>query len=145
MLMCAFVIAQLLATFISVYANWEFTLVRGCGWTWAGIVWLWNLIWFLPMDLIKFGMRRLFEPANSLQENKTPLPGYAHSRRASAISATSSARYYANRTRSLRSLERPQNFGKKLLGMNKRMSTDVKEMRRFSSIQTSHAAQMLNA
>ncbi|CAO3615682.1 unnamed protein product [Cunninghamella blakesleeana] len=145
MLMIAFVVAQLLATFISVYAHWEFTDMTGCGWKWAGIVWVWNLIWFLPMDLIKFVMRRFFEPANSLQENKTPLPGYAHSRRASAISATSSARYYANRTRSLRSLERPQNFGKKLLGMNKRMSTDVKEMRRFSSIQTNQAAQMLNA
>ncbi|ORZ25401.1 hypothetical protein BCR42DRAFT_7216 [Absidia repens] len=145
MLMCAFVVAQLLATFIAVYANWEFTLVRGCGWKWAAIVWVWNVIWFLPMDLIKFSMRHFFEPTgNTLQENHVPLAG-GHSRRASAISATSSARYYANRTRSLKSLERPQNFGKRLLGMNKRMSTDAKEMRRFSSIQTNQAAQMLNA
>ncbi|CAO3600313.1 unnamed protein product [Absidia cylindrospora] len=145
MLMSAFVVAQLLATFIAVYANWEFTLVRGCGWKWAAIVWVWNLIWFLPMDLIKFGMRPFFEPAgNSLQENHVPLAG-GRSRRASAISATSSARYYANRTRSLKSMERPQNFGKRLLGMNKSMSTDVKEMHRFSSIQTNQAAQMLKA
>lgn len=164
MLMCAFVVAQLLATFIAVYADWEFTLVRGCGWKWAGIVWVWNLIWFLPMDVIKFGMRYFFEPAGQQSNGHGPLASGAGGRRASAISATSSARYYANRTRSLRSLERPQNLGKKLLGINRRMSTDAKEMRRFSSIQvrtstaeiemrilnssflqTNQAAQMLNA
>jgi len=142
MLMCAFVVAQLVATFISVYANWGFTNLEGCGWNWAGIVWVWNIIWFLPMDFIKFGMRALFEPKNNLKESKTPMAG--QSRRASAMSGTSSARYYANRTRSLKSLERPQNFGKKLLGMNKKMSMDAKEMRRFSSVQTNHAAQVLN-
>ncbi|ORX62428.1 plasma-membrane proton-e [Hesseltinella vesiculosa] len=148
MLMSAFVIAQLLATFIAVYANWPFTSIRGCGWTWAAIVWVWNLIWFLPMDALKFIMQWYFEPANAVNpasvSKKVPHPN--HSRRASAISATSSARYYANRTRSLKSLERPENthtnFGKRLLGMNKR--ADQKEMRRFSSIQTNQAAQMLH-
>ncbi|CAO3658250.1 unnamed protein product [Rhizopus microsporus] len=142
MLMIAFIVAQLVATFIAVYANWGFTELQGCGWNWAGIVWIWNIIWFLPMDLIKFGMRALFEPKNDLKNTKTPMAG--QSRRASALSGTSSARYYANRTRSLKSLERPQNFGKKLLGMNKKMSMDAKEMRRFSSVQTNHAAQVLN-
>ncbi|CEG65528.1 Putative ATPase [Rhizopus microsporus] len=142
MLMIAFIVAQLVATFIAVYANWGFTELQGCEWNWAGIVWIWNIIWFLPMDLIKFGMRALFEPKNDLKNTKTPMAG--QSRRASALSGTSSARYYANRTRSLKSLERPQNFGKKLLGMNKKMSMDAKEMRRFSSVQTNHAAQVLN-
>jgi H+-transporting ATPase len=41
MLMCAFVVAQLVATFIAVYANWGFTKIYGCGWSWAGIVWIW--------------------------------------------------------------------------------------------------------
>ncbi|KAG1393727.1 hypothetical protein G6F58_012258 [Rhizopus delemar] len=35
MLMCAFVVAQLVATFIAVYANWGFTELKGCGWNWA--------------------------------------------------------------------------------------------------------------
>ncbi|KAF7722255.1 plasma membrane H+-ATPase [Apophysomyces ossiformis] len=143
MLMCAFVVAQLVATFISVYADWPFTSMKGCGWSWAGIVWIWNIIWFIPLDLIKFGMQRLFEPKNTLQTSHVPLAG-SQSRRASAISGTSSARYYANRTRSLKSLERPQNFANKLLGKAKR-SVDAKEMRRFSSVQTNHAAQVLNA
>jgi H+-transporting ATPase len=65
------------------------------------------------------------------------------SRRASAISASSSARYYANRTRSLKSLTRPQNFAHKLMG-NSHKKMDPKEMRRFSSIQSSITAQVLN-
>jgi H+-transporting ATPase len=32
LLMCAFIVAQLVATFISVYADWGFTQISGCGW-----------------------------------------------------------------------------------------------------------------
>jgi H+-transporting ATPase len=142
MLMGAFVVAQLCSTFIAVYADWPFTEIIGCDWKWAGIVWVWNIVWFLPMDFIKFGMRALFEPKNNLRESKTPMAG--QSRRASAISGTSSARYYANRTKSLKSMERPQNFSQKLLG-NSGKKVDAKEMRRISSVQTSHAAQVLSS
>jgi H+-transporting ATPase len=83
-------------------------------------------------------MQRVFEPKQNAD------PKVAASRRASAISGTSSARYYANRTRSLRSLERPQNFAQKLMGKSG-SKMDPKEMRRFSSVQTSHAAQVLNS
>jgi H+-transporting ATPase len=61
LLMCAFIFAQLIATFISVYATWQFTDMVGCGWQCkllplgyihsdvaniscflgAGIVWIW--------------------------------------------------------------------------------------------------------
>ncbi|KAG2186637.1 hypothetical protein INT44_002861 [Umbelopsis vinacea] len=144
MLMCAFVIAQLVATFIAVYADWSFTNIQGCGWAWAGIAWVWNIIWFAPMDFVKFAMQRAFEPKNSLKESgQGDMPG-RRSRRSSAVSTgAASARFYANRTRSLKSLEQPRNFGKRILGMNKKM--DAKEMRRFSSVQTNHAAQILNS
>ncbi|CDH48314.1 plasma-membrane proton-e [Lichtheimia corymbifera JMRC:FSU:9682] len=144
-LMCAFVVAQLVATFIAVYADWGFTYMRGCGWDWAGIVWIWNICWFLPMDFCKFAMQFLFTPKNTLAESKTPMAGGLDSRRASIISTTSSARYYANRTRSLRSLEQPRNFGKRLLNMNKKMSMDKKEMHRFSLVQANQAAQVLGS
>jgi H+-transporting ATPase len=52
-LVVAFGLAQLIATIIAVYANWPFTDIKGCGWSWAGIVWVWNIIWFFPLDLIK--------------------------------------------------------------------------------------------
>ena len=49
MLFSAFVVAQLVATFIGVYANWGFTQIHGFGWNWAGIVWIWNIVWFIPL------------------------------------------------------------------------------------------------
>jgi len=52
-LVCAFALAQLIATIIAVYANWGFTNIKGCGWGWAAIVWVWNIIWFFPLDLVK--------------------------------------------------------------------------------------------
>ena len=36
LLIAAFVITQLCATLIAVYAEWGFTDIRGCGWAWAG-------------------------------------------------------------------------------------------------------------
>jgi hypothetical protein len=51
--MSAFCLAQLAATLIGVYANWGFTHIRGAGWRWALTVWVWNLIWFIPMDIPK--------------------------------------------------------------------------------------------
>jgi H+-transporting ATPase len=129
-LVISFIVAQLVATFIAVYADWGFTQIEGCGWHWAGVAWVWNFIWFAPMDILKFAMQRYFEPkANDTEEAK----GRA-SRRASAVSGTSSARYYANRTKSLKSMERPQNFAQKLMG-NSGNKMDPKEMRRFSSVQ----------
>jgi H+-transporting ATPase len=52
-LVCAFALAQLIATFIAVYADWGFTNIQGCGWSWVGIVWIWNIVWFFPLDLVK--------------------------------------------------------------------------------------------
>jgi H+-transporting ATPase len=141
LLVCSFIVAQLVAMFIAVYANWGFTQIQGCGWGWAGVAWIWNFVWFAPLDLLKFGMQYFFKPKQSHDPEEVKA---AASRRASALSGTSSARYYANRTRSLKSMERPQNFAHKLLGKSgKRM--DPKEMRRLSSVQASHAGRVLSA
>ncbi|KAG2222903.1 hypothetical protein INT45_013534 [Circinella minor] len=142
LLLCAFVIAQIVATLIAVYANWPFTYIQGCGWSWAGIAWIWNIVWFPPLDFLKFGMQRFWRSSHT-----TPIPVTTTggtSRRSSVISGSASARYYANRTRSLRALERPRNFGRRLLGLNKKLSMDPNEMRRFSSVQTNHASQVLS-
>lgn len=63
LLALAFVIAQLVATFIGVYANWGFTEVRGAGWNWAGVAWVWDIIWFLPLDLVKLSVRLMMSPS----------------------------------------------------------------------------------
>jgi H+-transporting ATPase len=55
-LVVAFALAQLVATFIAVYADWGFTNIKGCGWHWAGVVWIWNIIWFFPLDAVKVSL-----------------------------------------------------------------------------------------
>ncbi|KAI9075195.1 hypothetical protein K1719_042804 [Acacia pycnantha] len=57
LLATAFVVAQLIATLIAVYANWSFAAIEGIGWGWAGVVWLYNLIFYFPLDFIKFVIR----------------------------------------------------------------------------------------
>uniref|UniRef100_A0A0A0KVH3 Plasma membrane ATPase n=1 Tax=Cucumis sativus TaxID=3659 RepID=A0A0A0KVH3_CUCSA len=57
LLVAAFIIAQLIATLIAVYANWSFAAIEGIGWGWAGVVWLYNLIFYFPLDIIKFAIR----------------------------------------------------------------------------------------
>ncbi|KAL0082313.1 hypothetical protein F4703DRAFT_1864636 [Phycomyces blakesleeanus] len=144
LLVLAFVVAQLVATFIAVYANWGFTDISGCGWSWAGIAWIWNFLWFFPLDLIKFAMRRVF-PKKAVGVN-TAVPVAAagdRSRRSSMVSNSGSGRFYANRTHSLRAMERSRNFGNRLLGSNRELSMAPQELRRFSSVQTNHASRVL--
>ncbi|KAI7729860.1 hypothetical protein M8C21_007750 [Ambrosia artemisiifolia] len=57
LLVIAFAIAQLIATLIAVYANWSFAAVEGIGWGWAGVIWLYNIVFYFPLDLIKFFIR----------------------------------------------------------------------------------------
>ncbi|XP_057952122.1 ATPase 11, plasma membrane-type isoform X1 [Malania oleifera] len=57
LLVVAFVVAQLIATLIAVYANWSFAAIEGIGWGWAGVIWLYNLIFYIPLDFIKFVIR----------------------------------------------------------------------------------------
>ncbi|KAG0475591.1 hypothetical protein HPP92_015277 [Vanilla planifolia] len=73
LLVSAFIIAQLVATFIAVYANWGFAKVKGCGWGWAGVIWLYNLVFFIPLDLFKFAVGYILSGKawDNLLENKT--------------------------------------------------------------------------
>ncbi|KAJ7513418.1 hypothetical protein O6H91_24G006500 [Diphasiastrum complanatum] len=57
LLVFAFFVAQMIATFIAVYANWGFAFVKGIGWGWAGVIWLYSLVFYVPLDVIKFAIR----------------------------------------------------------------------------------------
>eukprot|EP00005_Dracoamoeba_jomungandri_P002641 CAMPEP_0174261966 /NCGR_PEP_ID=MMETSP0439-20130205/12693_1 /TAXON_ID=0 /ORGANISM="Stereomyxa ramosa, Strain Chinc5" /LENGTH=1154 /DNA_ID=CAMNT_0015346589 /DNA_START=54 /DNA_END=3518 /DNA_ORIENTATION=+ len=64
LLMIAFVIAQIAATLIGIfgfngYPDDGFTDFVGCGWDYAILAWVWSIIWFLPLDLLKIGTRFL--------------------------------------------------------------------------------------
>ncbi|XP_044982848.1 ATPase 10, plasma membrane-type-like isoform X1 [Hordeum vulgare subsp. vulgare] len=57
LLVCAFVVAQLVATLVAVYAAVGFASISGVGWRWAGVIWLYSLVSYLPLDLIKVAVR----------------------------------------------------------------------------------------
>ncbi|XP_011035514.1 PREDICTED: ATPase 10, plasma membrane-type-like [Populus euphratica] len=73
LLMCAFVVAQLVATLIAVYAHISFAYIRGIGWGWAGVIWLYSLVFYVPLDIIKFTIRYALsgEAWNLLFDRKT--------------------------------------------------------------------------
>lgn len=57
LLVFAFIAAQLIATLIAVYAHWGFANIRGIGWGWAGVIWLYDLVTYFPLDILKFAVR----------------------------------------------------------------------------------------
>ncbi|KAJ8431767.1 LOW QUALITY PROTEIN: hypothetical protein Cgig2_028984 [Carnegiea gigantea] len=73
LLMCAFVVAQLVATLIAVYAKIDFASISGIGWGWAGVIWLYSLIFYFPLDIVKFVVRYALsgEAWNLLFDTKT--------------------------------------------------------------------------
>ncbi|GJN01481.1 hypothetical protein PR202_ga18750 [Eleusine coracana subsp. coracana] len=73
LLVTAFMLAQLVATLIAVYANWGFARIKGIGWGWAGVVWLYSIIFYFPLDVFKFLIRFALSGRawDNLLENKT--------------------------------------------------------------------------
>ncbi|XP_030541325.1 plasma membrane ATPase 4 [Rhodamnia argentea] len=73
LLVSAFVVAQLVATLIAVYANWGFARIKGAGWGWAGVIWLYSLVTYIPLDVLKFAIRYILSGRawNTLLDNKT--------------------------------------------------------------------------
>ncbi|XP_038696173.1 plasma membrane ATPase 4 isoform X2 [Tripterygium wilfordii] len=73
LLLTAFAVAQLIATLIAVYANWGFARIQGCGWGWAGVIWLYSVVTYIPLDILKFAIRYVLSGKawDNLLENKT--------------------------------------------------------------------------
>ncbi|KAL2340294.1 hypothetical protein Fmac_008234 [Flemingia macrophylla] len=73
LLVTAFVIAQLIATIIAVYANWGFARIKGIGWGWAGVIWLYSIVFYVPLDFMKFAIRYILSGKAwlNLLDNKT--------------------------------------------------------------------------
>ncbi|KAE8696142.1 Plasma membrane ATPase [Hibiscus syriacus] len=66
LLVVAFVLAQLVT-------NWGFARIKGISWGWAGVIWLYSLVFYFPLDVLKFGIRYSLSGKawNNLLENKT--------------------------------------------------------------------------
>ncbi|CAI9754138.1 unnamed protein product [Fraxinus pennsylvanica] len=75
LLVAAFFIAQLIATLIAVYANWRFARIQGIGWGWAGVIWIYSIVFYFPLDIFKFFIRYALtgKAWNTLTDNRTAL------------------------------------------------------------------------
>ncbi|CAI9098957.1 OLC1v1035696C2 [Oldenlandia corymbosa var. corymbosa] len=73
LLLTAFLIAQLLATLIAVYATWAFARIQGVGWGWAGVIWIYSVVTYFPLDVLKFIIRYALtgKAWDSMIQNKT--------------------------------------------------------------------------
>jgi H+-transporting ATPase len=60
------------ATLIAVYAHWGFARINGIGWGWAGVIWLYSIITYIPLDVIKFAIRYALtgKAWNNMLQNK---------------------------------------------------------------------------
>ncbi|WRX26987.1 Cation-transporting P-type ATPase [Theobroma cacao] len=73
LLVTAFIIAQLVATILAVYANWGFARMKGIGWGWAGVIWIYSIVFYIPLDILKFFIRYSLSGKawDNLLQNKT--------------------------------------------------------------------------
>ncbi|XP_038878560.1 ATPase 8, plasma membrane-type [Benincasa hispida] len=73
LLVIAFIVAQLVATLIAVYSEWDFARIKGIGWGWAGAIWVFSIVTYFPLDVLKFGIRYGLSGKawDNMLENKT--------------------------------------------------------------------------
>ncbi|KAK7044324.1 plasma membrane ATPase [Favolaschia claudopus] len=123
-LLGAFCIAQLVSSIIAAYADWGFTKIHAISGGWIGIVWIWNIVWFIPLDWIKFAMKATMAAASSPQQASEGVPMTRTQSRAASIHES----LYSNRVSFIKRAARKVGFGQKI-------SMKPEELQRFSSIQ----------
>ncbi|KAF3548226.1 hypothetical protein DY000_02005610 [Brassica cretica] len=121
LLMIAFVIAQLVATLIAVYADWTFAKVKGIGWGWAAVIWVYSILTYIPQDILKFAIRyilsgkawvSMFDKRSALTTRRDYGAGerqaeWAREQRRQHVSIISQALIFVTRSRSWSFVERP--------------------------------------
>ncbi|KZT53113.1 ATPase [Calocera cornea HHB12733] len=138
-LMVAFGIAQLISSIIAAYANWYFTDVEGISGGWIGIVWIWNVLWYLPLDFIKFGMKAtVVKWLRERRERRMTDDRGEPLQRTQSRAASLHESLYSNRVNFIRRAANRVGFGK---GRSVRMSQV--ELQRFGSLQAAHAGATL--
>ncbi|KAG6888988.1 hypothetical protein C0992_006864 [Termitomyces sp. T32_za158] len=139
-LMCAFCIAQLISSIIAAYGDWGFTKIQAISGGWIGIVWVWNIVWFLPLDWIKFAMKativkRLRERQQRETQKQVQTTGVPITRTQSRAASVHES-LYSNRVSFIKRAARKVGFGGKV-------SMKPEELQRFSSIQAQRAGATL--
>lgn len=140
-LVVAFCLAQLVSSIIAGYADWGFTNIKHIDASWIGIVWVWNIIWFLPLDLIKFAMKATVIKALRARHEKQAAQTAAQTggvpmARTQSRAASIHESLYSNRVGFIKRAARKVGFGQKV-------SMKPEELQRFSSIQAQRAGATL--
>jgi len=143
-LVLAFCFAQLISSIIAAYGNWGFTNIRAISGGWIGIVWVWNIIWFIPLDWVKFAMKATFikwlrrrreaKDIHAAQKAaaSTGIQIYRTQSRAASIHES----LYSNRVSFIRRAARK-------VGLGGKVSVKPEELQRFSSIQAARTGATL--
>ncbi|KAM6503201.1 hypothetical protein JOM56_000144 [Amanita muscaria] len=143
-LVLAFCFAQLISSIIAAYGNWGFTNIQAISGGWIGIVWVWNILWFIPLDWVKFGMKATFikwlrrrREAKDIQAAQkaataTGVQMYRTQSRAASIHES----LYSNRVSFIRRAARK-------VGLGGKVSVKPEELQRFSSIQAARTGATL--
>lgn len=138
-LLIAFCIAQLISSIIAAYGDWGFSKVTKISGGWIGIVWIWNIIWYIPLDLVKFAMQKTV--IKSLQARKAAkqaaaIPEVDENGERLVRHASRHESLYSNRTSFIGRATRRLRGGAKV-----QMSKN--ELQRFSSIQAQQSGAAL--
>ncbi|WVQ73411.1 plasma-membrane proton-efflux P-type ATPase [Cryptococcus sp. DSM 104548] len=133
-LMGAFCLAQLVSSIIAGFGDWGFTEVASISGGWIGIVWVWNIVWYFPLDLVKFAMKKTIIAA--LQKRKARKEAVAIPDEGLHRTASRHESLYSNRTNFL------SRAANRLKGGNK-ISMSQTELQRFSSIQAQQSGAAL--
>lgn len=138
-LIVAFCIAQLISSIIAGFGNWGFTQIKAISGGWIGIVWVWNIVWFIPLDWIKFAMKatiikslRQRRERKAVQQAATGIPITRTRSRAASIHES----MYSNRVSFIKRAARKVGFGGKI-------SVKPEELHMFGAFQTQKVSQTL--
>ncbi|WWC96478.1 plasma-membrane proton-efflux P-type ATPase [Kwoniella sp. B9012] len=136
-LMLAFCLAQLISSIIAAFGDWGFTQVHSISGGWIGIVWVWNIVWYFPLDAVKFFMKKTIIAA--LQRRKARKAAVATvDENGERLQRTASRHesLYSNRTSFLSRAANRLRGGAKI-------SMSQNELQRFSSIQAQQSGAAL--
>lgn len=140
-LLGAFAAAQAISSLVAAFANWQFAFVKPISAEWIGILWVWSLVWLLPLDLVKFSLRRLVKAVRGQQLHRRS----RHAKREAEPEHRASLHesMYGNRLSFLRRAQRKvAGFGGR--GRGKKIHISKDEVVRVSSIQAQRASRRLS-
>ncbi|KAF8346763.1 hypothetical protein F5887DRAFT_1271675 [Amanita rubescens] len=116
----AFCFSQLISSIIAAYGNWGFTDIAAISGGWIGI----NIVWFIPLDWMKFGMKF------------TIIKWLRHQVRTQSRATSIQESLYSNRVSFIRRAAWRAGLGGKV-------SVKPEELQRFSSIQAKRMGETL--